>query len=138
MDIAEVSRKTGLPASTLRFYEERGLIRSIGRQGLKRVFGPNILERLSLIALGRSAGFTLEEIGSMFAEDGRAHIDREKLWEKAEELDQTIKKLIAMRDGLRHAARCPAEDHMDCPNFQKKMKQAVKLQFRELSLKRRR
>jgi len=39
MDIAEVAKRSGVPASTLRFYEEKGLISSIGRQGL--LFGDN-------------------------------------------------------------------------------------------------
>ena len=49
MDIAEVARRSGLPASTLRYYEERGLISSVGRQGLRRLFHPTVLERLALI-----------------------------------------------------------------------------------------
>ncbi len=62
MEISQVAKKSGMSASTLRFYEEKGLIRSIGRQGIRRVFSPNVLERLELIALGRAAGFSLEEI----------------------------------------------------------------------------
>lgn len=56
MDITEVARRSGVPASTLRFYEEKELIASIGRWGLHRVFDHGVLERLVLIALGRSAG----------------------------------------------------------------------------------
>ena len=44
LDIAEVARRSGLPASTLRFYEEKGLIDSVGRHGLRRLFGPDVLE----------------------------------------------------------------------------------------------
>ena len=119
MDIAEVARRSGLPASTLRYYEERGLISSVGRQGLRRLFHPTVLERLALISLGRSAGFTLDEIAGMFAPDGRPEIDRQRLAGKAEELDRTIRRLTAVRDGLRHAARCPAPSHMECPTFRR-------------------
>lgn len=119
MDIAEVARRSGLPASTLRYYEERGLISSVGRQGLRRRFNPTVLDRLALIALGRSAGFTLDEIACMFAPDGRPEIDRQLLAGKAEELDRTIHRLTAVRDGLRHAARCPAPSHMECPTFRR-------------------
>ena len=119
MDIAEVARRSGVPASTLRFYEEKGLIRSVGRQGLRRVFELSVLERLALIALGRSAGFTLDEIGQMFAPDGKPSIDRNALKTKASELDKTIIKLTAMRDGLLHAARCSAPSHMECPTFRR-------------------
>jgi DNA-binding transcriptional MerR regulator len=117
VDITEVARRSGLPASALRFYEEKGLIASIGRRGLHRVFDPGVLERLALIALGRSAGFSLHEIAQMFTANGRPRIDRQMLTAKAEELDRTIRKLTEMRDGLRHAAACRAPSHMECPTF---------------------
>lgn len=119
MDIAEVARRSGVPASTLRFYEEKGLINSVGRQGLRRVFSDNILERLALIALGRTAGFSLDEIARMLGTRGNPDIDRELLVSKADELDRDIKKLTAMRDGLRHAAVCSAPSHMECPKFRR-------------------
>jgi len=119
MDITEVAQRSGVPASTLRFYEEKGLIASVGRRGLRRVFEPGVLERLALIAVGRAAGFSLEEIALMFAPDGRLHIDRQMLVAKAEDLDRTIRKLTAMRDGLRHAAVCPAPSHMECRTFRR-------------------
>ena len=117
MDIAEVAKQSGVPASTLRYYEERGLIVSVGRSGLRRVFRPDVLERLALIALGRAAGLSLEEIAHMFAPDGKPDIDRDLLLRKADELDRNIRQLTAMRDGLRHAAVCKAPSHMECPKF---------------------
>jgi DNA-binding transcriptional MerR regulator len=117
LDIAEVAARSGVPASALRFYEEKGLIASVGRRGLRRLFTADVLERLSLIALGRLAGFSLEEIAAMFSPDGRLRIRREKLTDKADDLDRTIRRLTAMRDGLRHAAVCKAPNHLECPNF---------------------
>ena len=125
VDIAEVARRSGVPASTLRFYEEKRLIASIGRRGLRRVFDPGVLERLALIALGRSAGFTLDEIGRMFGPDGRPRIDRKMLAAKADELDRTIRRLSAMRRSLRHAAACPAQSHMECPTFRRLLRAAA-------------
>lgn len=125
MDIAEVARRSGVPASTLRFYEEKGLIRSIGRSGLRRVFDGGVLERLALIALAQAAGFSLDEIGRLFAGGGRVRIDREMLAAKAEELDGTIRKLTAMRNGLRHAAACRAPSHMECPKFRRLLRAAA-------------
>ncbi len=125
LDITEVARRSGLPASTLRFYEEKGLIASIGRRGLRRLFEPGVLERLALISLGRAAGFSLDEIARMFAQDGRPRIDRQMLAAKAEELDRTIRELSAMRDGLRHAAACPAPSHMECPTFRRLLRAAL-------------
>ena len=125
MDITEVAKQSGVPASTLRFYEEKGLIRSTGRRGLRRTFDPRVLERLALIALGGAAGFSLDEIGRMFAPDGRVRIDRRLLSAKADTLDRTIRQLTAMRDGLRHAAACPAPSHLECPTFRRLMRAAI-------------
>jgi DNA-binding transcriptional MerR regulator len=119
MDIAEVARRSGLPASTLRHYEEKRLIRSVGRSGLRRVFEPGILDRLALIALGQLAGFSLEDIARMFSEDGRVRIDRRQLADKATELDGIIRRLTSLREGLRHAAACPAPSHLECPKFRR-------------------
>jgi DNA-binding transcriptional MerR regulator len=119
LDIGEVARRTGLPASTLRFYEDKGLIAPIGRNGLRRVFDAGVLERLALVAMGRTAGFSLDEIARMFAPDGRPRIDRRALAGKADELDATIARLRVLRDGLRHAAACPARSHMECPTFRR-------------------
>lgn len=125
MDIAEVAKRSGVPASTLRFYEEKGLIASLGSPGERRRFAPQILDQLALISLGQSAGFTLEEIRSMFGANGQPEIDRQMLAAKADELDATIKRLQAMSRGLRHAAACPAPSHAECPTFQRLVKTAA-------------
>jgi len=125
MDIAQVAKRTGLPASTLRFYEEKGLIASVGRQGLRRVFAPQVLDQLALISLGRAAGFSLDEIGAMFSPDGRASIDKRTLAAKADEIDAMVKRLQAMSTGLRHAAVCPAPSHAECPSFQRLLRAAA-------------
>lgn len=124
LDISEVAKLSGVPASTLRFYEEKGLIASVGRRGLRRLFRADVLERLALIALGRATGFTLDEIALMFTPDGRPRIDRQMLTAKAEMLDKTVRQLSAMRDGLRHAAACRAPSHMECPTFRRILRAA--------------
>ncbi|MEU1852188.1 helix-turn-helix domain-containing protein [Streptomyces sp. NPDC019990] len=125
LDIAEVARRAGVAASTLRFYEEKGLIVSTGRRGLRRQYDPGVLERLALIALGRTAGFSLEEIARMFTPDGRPRIDRRMLAGKADELDRRIRELRVLRDSLRHAAACPAPSHVECPTFRRILDDAV-------------
>lgn len=134
MDIGAVAQQSGLPASTLRFYEEKGLIQSTGRHGLRRLFDPSVLERLALISLGRNAGFSLEEIASMLVSrlnSGRFNINRRQLSDKADELDKTIQQLTAMRNGLRHAAECSAPSHLECPKFQRLLRVAGKHQIRK-------
>lgn len=125
MDIAEVAKLTGMPASTLRYYEEKGLIASTGRDGLRRRFGPRVLDRLAVIALGRAAGFSLDEIALMFPREGGLNIDRDALVKKADDLDRTIKRLQAVSSGLRHAAVCKAPSHLECASFQRYMSAAM-------------
>ncbi|MBI3283264.1 MAG: helix-turn-helix domain-containing protein [Burkholderiales bacterium] len=130
MDIAEVAKASGLPASTLRFYEEKGLIRSSGRNGLRRLFSADVMQRLALISLGRSAGFSLDEIGDMFTR-AEPDINRAMLLAKADELDRKIKELSSMRDGLRHAAVCKAAKHFECPKFLRLLRIAGQNRFRQ-------
>jgi DNA-binding transcriptional MerR regulator len=125
MDISEVAKRSGVPASALRFYESKGLIASVGRQGARRRFAPGVLDQLALIALGQAAGFSLDEIRSMFAPDGQPAIDRAMLAAKADEIDRTVVRLKAMSRGLRHAAVCRAPRHAECPSFQRLLKEAA-------------
>ena len=125
MDIGEVVQRSGVAASTLRYYEQKGLIASSGRRGLRRLFDPAVLERLALIRLVRAAGFSLDEAARMFGPDGRPRIDRQVMAAKAKELDRTIAELSAMRDSLRQAVACPAPSHMECPTFRRLLKAAM-------------
>lgn len=119
MDISEVAKQAGVAASRLRFYEEKGLIQSVGRRGQRRVFAAEVLDQLAFIALGQAAGFSLDEIRPMLAQGSEPAIDRQQLLDKAQQLDQTIRQLSAMRDGLQHAAACSAPSHMQCPTFRR-------------------
>jgi DNA-binding transcriptional MerR regulator len=125
MDISEVAKRAGVPASTLRFYEKRGLIASVAPLGTRRRFEPTVLDQLALIALGQAAGLSLDEIQSMLSPGGQAVIDRRKLAAKADEIDATVKQLRAMSRGLRHAAACRAPSHAECPTFQGLLKAAA-------------
>ena len=124
LDIAEVARRSRLPASTLRYYEDKGLIRSVGRTGLRRVFDPSVLDRLAFITLGRMAQFTLDELLEMTPSDDGITIDRKTVDEKADELDRRIEELTALSACLRHVAKCPAESHFDCTKFKKLLRTA--------------
>jgi len=131
IDIAELAQRTGLPASTLRYYEEKSLIASIGRRGLKRLFDPEVLQRLALVALGRKAGFSLAEISAFLLGDSKLEIDRDLLRTKAEEIDRQIMVLQQVRNGLVHAAECPAPSHLECPRFKKMLRVAARYQAKE-------
>lgn len=125
MDIAEVARRAGVPASTLRYYEKAGLVASLGPPGARRQFAPEVLDQLALIALGQSAGLSLDEIRAMLSPGGGVAIDRQVLAAKADEIDATILQLRAMSRGLRHAVACPAPSHAQCPTFQRLLQAAA-------------
>jgi DNA-binding transcriptional MerR regulator len=126
LDIAEVSIKSGFKPSALRYYEEAGLISSISRHGLRRQFPNEVLLRLKLISMGKSAGFSLEEIAGMFGNNGMPNLPRVVLHQKADQIDRQIHELIALRDTLRHVADCPAPSHMECSTFRRLVEVAGK------------
>ncbi|NVK54747.1 MAG: helix-turn-helix domain-containing protein [Alteromonadaceae bacterium] len=131
IDISNLSKRSGVPASTLRYYEEKKLIKSIGRIGLKRLFDTYVFEQLEFIALGQRAGFSLEDIQAMLTTKGEYEINRDKLQEKAQEIGQHVKQLTAIQRCLEHAAKCSAERHSECPKFQKLLRVAGKDQARK-------
>ncbi len=117
LDIGEVSQKVRLTPATLRFYEEEGLIESVGRRGLRRLYAKSVIERLTLIGLGRAAGFSLQEIRAMLDASSRPRIDKKLLAARAAAVDAQIRQLTIVRDGLLHAVECQAPDLMECPHF---------------------
>ncbi|MFC6489447.1 helix-turn-helix domain-containing protein [Nitratireductor sp. GCM10026969] len=121
LDIGVLSKRSGVPPSTLRYYEEIGLIQSVGRHGLRRQFDTPVVTHLALISLGKMAGFSLEDIKRMFAKGGTPQLPRGELHLRADALDEQIRGLTRLRDALRHVANCPAETHMDCPKFKRLM-----------------
>lgn len=127
LDIGEVAKRSGLPVSTLRYYEEKGLIRSTGRNGLRRVFDPDVIDQLALIALGRLAQFKLDELSEVLPGKDSATLDRTKITEQADTLDHRIKELTALSKTLRHVAECRAENHLSCPRFKKLLRVAFRI-----------
>lgn len=125
LDIGEVAARTGLTPATLRYYEKRGLIAPSGRNGLRRIYDPSVLQSLSLIMIWQKAGFALDEIRGFAGPKGVAQIPPDILLEKAAELERRITELSALRDGLRHVAKCEAPTHSECPRFMQIMKVAL-------------
>lgn len=130
MDIGEVSKKSGISNSTLRFYEEKGLIGSIGRKGLRRQYHCDVLEKLALITLAKQAGFKLDELSELFKNQKNIVLNKTQLKKKAIEIDKKIKQLEAVRDGLIHAGNCKAPSHLECPTFKRLLLIATKKQLK--------
>lgn len=117
LDIGEVAERSGLAASALRFYERRGLIKSSGRNGLRRTYPPDVVERLALITCAKSAGFTLAQIARFLVSTPGDTKLRHHMAARAAELDVEIERLQRMRDGLKHAAVCMHTPLVECPKF---------------------
>ncbi len=127
LDIAEVAKRSGLTPSTLRYYEKRGLIEADGRRGLRREYDDFVLTRLALIALGRRAGFSLDEIDVLFRpQGGKLELSRDELRNQAGNLRNQAHELQATADLLDHIAGCSAPSHLECPGFQSILKDALK------------
>lgn len=130
MDIGEVAKKSGISTSALRYYEEIGLITPNGRKGLRRQYHSNVLEKLAIITLAKQAGFGLDELRQL-VKSQKILINKEQLKKKASEIDNKIKRLEAVRDGLIHACNCKAPSHLECPKFQRLLKLATKKQLKK-------
>lgn len=126
MDIGVLAARSGLAPSALRYYEEMGLITSDSRHGLRRQFGADALMRLSLVALGKSAGFSLPEIAGMLGKAGTPDLPRDDLRAKADAIDRQIRNLTALSNTLRHVAECKAPSHLECPSFRRLLKVAAR------------
>lgn len=121
LDIGEVVKRSGVPASTLRYCEQLGLLQALGRRGLRRQYDAQVLEQLALIGLGQAAGLSLQQIGaSLPSPQGCISLDREALLAQAEVLQRQITRLQRVRRHLQRAAACPqAEDARKCGSFRK-------------------
>ncbi len=117
LDIGEVAQASGLAPSALRFYERKGLIRSIDRSGLRRRFDTGVLDRLALVVAAQEADFTLGEVKELLDADDTGTDVREMLSAKADAVDEKITRLVAIRDQLRHAATCRSPRLLDCETF---------------------
>ena len=65
MTIGQVAERANVAASTIRYYEERGLLPQAERRGGKRVYPDSVLKRLAVIEVAKAAGFELSEIAAM-------------------------------------------------------------------------
>jgi DNA-binding transcriptional MerR regulator len=129
LDIGEVAARTGLTASALRFYERKGLITPVGRNGLRRTYDVRVLDRLALIVLCRSAGFALAEVGEMLQLDTEAE-RRHRMRRQLTALDEQIDLLRIARERLGHAVECESPTLFDCPHFVAALREVLPAQAR--------
>ena len=103
--VGELAERSGVPATTLRYYDDLGLLVAERLPNGHRRYPPAALERLDLIRVSRALGLTLQEIATVLGPDGgpqRRDVARRKL----DELDATLARLTAVRAVLAHLAVC--------------------------------
>lgn len=127
LDIREIADLTGVTPSALRYYEKKELIKPVGRNGLRRQYNENVINKLQLIALGQAAGFSLDEIGTMFSAENKLALDGVQLLHRAKEIDGTIRKLRLLSRGLKHIACCTKTEHSECEEFRKIVSRGLRL-----------
>ena len=121
MNIGEVARRSGLPAKTIRFYGEIGLVEPQGRRlNGYRDFDERNLHELRFVARARSLGFTVEQCRTLldlFRDRGRASADVKAIARaRVADIEHKIAELTAMRATLEHLIeRCHGDDRPDCP-----------------------
>ncbi len=118
MSIGELARRAGVAASTIRYYEEAGLLPQPARSSGQRVFGEEALDRLLLIGFAKEAGFSLREIKQLFdgfASDTPAGRRWQKLaTAKLAEIEATITRMEMMKELLREVLRCGCVELETC------------------------
>ncbi|MGD1174392.1 helix-turn-helix domain-containing protein [Mycobacterium seoulense] len=117
LTIGEVARRAGVAATTLRYYEQIGLVPAPGRLGGQRRYDDSVLARLEVIRLCKSAGFALEEIQLLFADDAPGRPASRALAEaKLAEIDAQMESLARPRAVIEWGMRCtcPSIDACTC------------------------
>ena len=118
LSIGQVARQAGIEPSAIRYYESLGLLPRPPRAGGKRRYGADVLDRLSLIALAKEAGFTMKEIRQLvggFAPDtGPSERWRVLATRKLREIEEAAARLRRMRQVLRVALECGCVDLKEC------------------------
>jgi Cu(I)-responsive transcriptional regulator len=120
MNIGDVSTRSGLPAKTIRYYEDIGLIRPHRSANGYRCFEETDLHKLAFLGRARALGFTIEDcrmLMALYEDDSRASADVKQLaLEHLAKIEEKIADLQAMRDTLRELVTCCAGDNRpDCP-----------------------
>jgi MerR family redox-sensitive transcriptional activator SoxR len=109
--IGEVSKRSGVASSALRFFEQRGLITSERRDGGQRRYARHVLRRIAFIVFAQRVGLTLEEIGDELAKLPPDRVPSRREWAKLSSgwsgrIDARIAELERLKLGLTECIGC--------------------------------
>ncbi|GGA26570.1 Cu(I)-responsive transcriptional regulator [Neptunicoccus cionae] len=124
MNIGDVAKQAGLPAKTIRYYEDIGLIKPLRDTNGYRAFRPSDVHKLVFLARSRALGFTIEDCRALLAlweDQDRASADvRAIAKEHLSQIETKIADLESMRSTLSDLVRdCAGDSRPDCPILQK-------------------
>lgn len=115
LTIGEVARRGDVPPTTLRYYEQIGLVAAPGRIGGQRRYDESVLARLEVIRLCKLAGFSLGEMVLLFADDAPGRPASRALAEaKLAEIDSRIASLVQAREVIEWGMACTCVSIDDC------------------------
>jgi MerR family redox-sensitive transcriptional activator SoxR len=118
MLIGEVARRSGLTASTLRYYERAGLLPAPARASKRRQYEPRVMGRIRIIQVARDAGFTISETRAFLSGFPGSTIPSarwQKLAErKLQELDLRITQVVKMKKLLQSSFHCGCRTIEEC------------------------
>lgn len=111
LTIGETARRSGVAASTLRFYETRGLVKSERGTGNQRRYHRSMLRQISIIRIAQTLGLSLKEIENALASLPDQRTPTKRDWERLsrrwrDQLDERITRLQSMRDQLSGCIGC--------------------------------
>jgi Cu(I)-responsive transcriptional regulator len=120
MNIGEVSKRSGLPAKTIRYYEDIGLIRPHRSENGYRAFGENDLHKLAFLGRARALGFSIEDcrnLLTLYEDHTRASADvKDIARHHLDRIDQKLTELQEMRATLAGlVSACAGDNRPDCP-----------------------
>ena len=120
MNISEAARQAGLPAKTIRYYEDIGLVTPPRDPNGYRAFRPRDLHALTFVARARSLGFTIGECRALlhlYQDPTRASADvKEIARSHLGRIDAKLAELVAMRATLTDLVdACAGDQRPDCP-----------------------
>jgi DNA-binding transcriptional MerR regulator len=117
LSIGELSERTGVAVTALRFYDQLGLVRPQRRASGQRRYAESAVQAVGVVLFLRDVGFSLAEISELIEVERRSDRWSELVERKLEELADHQHRLEVARTALEHARDCPAKDPARCPRF---------------------
>lgn len=120
LSVGQIAKRSGIPVSTLHFYEAKGLIKSERNAGNQRRYPRYVLRLLAVIRVAQSLGVSLADIRSHLDTLPHNGVPTAADWRRLssrwhEDLDQRIQKMVALRDSLTSCIGCGCLSIKDCP-----------------------